>query len=112
MTNHISSLGQVYLICGKTDMLQGIDSLAYLVKTHFELDPFSGQVFLFCGERKADFAKYIKGCKSSMENFLSKVFTLLYNSVFLRKMEMFLVEKEEITYKRKKVKGKRQVLLA
>ncbi|HGQ5701464.1 TPA: IS66 family insertion sequence element accessory protein TnpB, partial [Streptococcus pneumoniae] len=28
-------------------MIQGIDSLAYLVKTHFELDPFSGQVFLF-----------------------------------------------------------------
>ncbi|CZD80400.1 IS66-Spn1 transposase [Streptococcus pneumoniae] len=23
-------------------MRQGIDSLAYLVKTHFELDPFSG----------------------------------------------------------------------
>ncbi|HGZ4082779.1 transposase, partial [Streptococcus pneumoniae] len=28
-------------MCGKTDMRQGIDSLAYLVKTHFELDPFS-----------------------------------------------------------------------
>ncbi|HGQ1942419.1 TPA: IS66 family insertion sequence element accessory protein TnpB, partial [Streptococcus pneumoniae] len=27
-------------MCGKTDMRQGIDSLAYLVKTHFELDPF------------------------------------------------------------------------
>ncbi|HGQ6710170.1 TPA: IS66 family insertion sequence element accessory protein TnpB, partial [Streptococcus pneumoniae] len=26
-------------------MRQGIDSLAYVVKTHFELDPFSGQVF-------------------------------------------------------------------
>ena len=47
MTIHLSSLGQVYLVCGKTDMRQGIDSLAYLVKTHFELDPFSGQVFLF-----------------------------------------------------------------
>ncbi|HET0582039.1 TPA: IS66 family insertion sequence element accessory protein TnpB, partial [Streptococcus pneumoniae] len=40
---------------GKTDMIQGIDSLAYLVKTHFELDPFSGQVFLFCGGRKDRF---------------------------------------------------------
>ncbi|HGR7275761.1 TPA: IS66 family insertion sequence element accessory protein TnpB, partial [Streptococcus pneumoniae] len=29
-------------------MRQGIDSLAYVVKTHFELDPFSDQVFLFC----------------------------------------------------------------
>ncbi|HGK2099223.1 TPA: IS66 family insertion sequence element accessory protein TnpB, partial [Streptococcus pneumoniae] len=28
-------------------MRQGIDSLAYVVKTHFELDSFSGQVFLF-----------------------------------------------------------------
>ncbi|WP_236560041.1 transposase, partial [Streptococcus halichoeri] len=33
-------------------MRQGIDSLAYLVKRQFELDPFSGQVFLFCGGRK------------------------------------------------------------
>ncbi|OIB46798.1 transposase [Streptococcus pneumoniae] len=55
MTIHLSSLGQVYLVCGKTDMRQGIDSLAYLVKTHFELDPFSGQVFLFCGGRKDRF---------------------------------------------------------
>ncbi|WP_226995116.1 IS66 family insertion sequence element accessory protein TnpB, partial [Streptococcus pneumoniae] len=31
------------------------DSLAYVVKTHFELDPFSGQVFLFCGGRKDRF---------------------------------------------------------
>ena len=36
-------------------MRQGIDSLAYVVKTHFELDPFSGQVFLFCGGRKDRF---------------------------------------------------------
>ncbi|WP_150534713.1 IS66 family insertion sequence element accessory protein TnpB, partial [Streptococcus pneumoniae] len=40
----LSDLGQVHLVCGKTDMRQGIDSLAYVVKTHFELDPFSGQV--------------------------------------------------------------------
>ncbi len=31
MTIHLSSLGQVYLVCGKTDMRQGIDSLAYLI---------------------------------------------------------------------------------
>ncbi|WP_257608524.1 IS66 family insertion sequence element accessory protein TnpB [Streptococcus pneumoniae] len=58
MTIHLSSLGQVYLVCGKTDMRQGIDSLAYLVKTHFELDPFSGQV-------QTDLAQYRKGCQSS-----------------------------------------------
>ena len=55
MTIQLSSLGQVYLVCGKTDMRQGIDSLAYLVKSQFDLDPFSGQVFLFCGGRKDRF---------------------------------------------------------
>ncbi|CKJ14126.1 transposase%2C ISSmi4 [Streptococcus pneumoniae] len=27
----LSDLGQVHLVCGKTDMRQGIDSLAYVV---------------------------------------------------------------------------------
>ena len=48
MTINLSDLGQVYLVCGKTDMRQGIDSLvdslAYLVKSQFDLDLFSGQV--------------------------------------------------------------------
>ena len=55
MARQLSDLGQVYLVCGKTDMRQGIDSLAYLVKSQFNLDPFSGQVFLFCGSRKDRF---------------------------------------------------------
>ena len=46
MTIRLSDLGLVYLVCGKTDMRQGIDSLAYLVKSQFNLDPFSGQVYL------------------------------------------------------------------
>lgn len=41
MTFRLSDLGQVYLVCGKTDMRQGIDSLAYLVKSQFNLDPIS-----------------------------------------------------------------------
>ncbi|CJW27656.1 transposase%2C ISSmi4 [Streptococcus pneumoniae] len=45
MIIQLSDLGQVHLVCSKIDMRQGIDSLAYVVKTHFELDPFSGQVF-------------------------------------------------------------------
>ncbi len=40
MTIRLSDLGQVFLVCGKTDMRQGIDSLAYLVKSQFNLDPF------------------------------------------------------------------------
>lgn len=49
MSITLSDLGQVYLVCGKTDMRQGIDSLAYLVKSQHKLDPFSGSVYLFCG---------------------------------------------------------------
>lgn len=55
MTIQLSDLGQVYLVYGKTDMKLGIDSLAYLVKSQFDLDPFSGQVFLFCSGRKDRF---------------------------------------------------------
>ncbi|CRH91904.1 IS66 Orf2 like protein [Chlamydia trachomatis] len=51
MTIQLSDLGQVYLVCGKTGMRQGIDSLAYLIKSQHELDPFSGFVYLFCGGR-------------------------------------------------------------
>lgn len=49
---NLCDLGRVHLI---TDLRQGIDSLAYLVKQEFELDPFSGLVFLFCGGRKDRF---------------------------------------------------------
>lgn len=46
---NLYDLGQIYIVCGKTDMRKGIDSLAYLVKDKFNLDSFYGQVFLFCG---------------------------------------------------------------
>ena len=45
----LSDLGQVYIVCGKTDLRKGIDGLATLIKEQFDLNPFSGQVFLFCG---------------------------------------------------------------
>ena len=51
----LSDLGQVYIVCGKTDLRKGIDGLATLVKEQFELDPFSSKVFLFCGGSKDRF---------------------------------------------------------
>ena len=48
-------MGQVYIVCGKTDLRKGIDGLGALVKEQFDLDPFSGKVFLFCGGRKDRF---------------------------------------------------------
>ena len=44
----LSDLGQFYIVCGKSDLLKGIDGLAALVQEQFDLDLFSGKVFLFC----------------------------------------------------------------
>lgn len=41
----------VYLACGSTDMRKSIDGLAAVVENNFKLDPFSHDVFLFCGRR-------------------------------------------------------------
>ena len=46
---NLYGLGQVYIVCGRTDMRHGIDGLAAIVKDKFDLDPFAGQVFIFCG---------------------------------------------------------------
>ncbi|WP_303975193.1 IS66 family insertion sequence element accessory protein TnpB [Streptococcus merionis] len=46
----LNDLDSVYLVCGKTDIRQGIDSLAYLVNSQHEL-----AVFLFCGGHRDRF---------------------------------------------------------
>ena len=51
----LSDLGQAYIVCGKTDLRKCIDGLAILIKEQFELVPFSGKVFLFCGGSKDRF---------------------------------------------------------
>lgn len=81
MTINLSDLGQVYLVCGKTDMRQGIDSLAYLVKSQFDLESFSGQVFPFCGGQKDLFVGTVKESGPStnvlkMENSLSQTMSM------------------------------------
>ena len=41
----------VYIACGYTDMRSGIDRLAALVKTTFQLNPYTNTLYLFCGRR-------------------------------------------------------------
>lgn len=41
----------VYIACGHTDLRSGIDRLSALVKTAFQLNPYSNSLFLFCGKR-------------------------------------------------------------
>ncbi len=42
----------MYIACGYTDLRRGIDGLAGLVKSEFDLDPFQEALFLFCGRRR------------------------------------------------------------
>ncbi|WP_363315210.1 IS66 family insertion sequence element accessory protein TnpB [uncultured Phascolarctobacterium sp.] len=44
-------LDHVYIACGYTDLRLGIDCLSNLVQLHFELDPYTNTLFLFCGRR-------------------------------------------------------------
>ena len=42
----------VYIACGYTDLRFGVDGLARLVESRFELSPFMADtLFLFCGRR-------------------------------------------------------------
>ncbi len=62
----LSSVGEVYLACGYTDMRKSIDGLAAIVEQKFQLDLFSHALFLFCGRR----ADRIKGLLWEGDGFL------------------------------------------
>lgn len=47
MKHDFTSVQNIYIICGKTDMRKGIDGLATLIQDSFELDPYSDSIFLF-----------------------------------------------------------------
>jgi len=42
----------VYLCCGYTDMRKSINGLSELVKSSFNLDPFTQAVFVFCNRNR------------------------------------------------------------
>ena len=37
----LSSVGDVYLACGRTDMRKSIDGLAAIIEQQFRMDPFT-----------------------------------------------------------------------
>lgn len=51
MLNNFTGAEKIYIACGYTDLRQGIDGLANIVKEQFQLDPFTNTLFLFCGKR-------------------------------------------------------------
>ncbi len=42
----------IYLVCGKTDLRQGIDGLANIIQNYYQLELYQSAIFLFCGNRK------------------------------------------------------------
>ncbi|MDQ0175961.1 IS66 family insertion sequence element accessory protein TnpB [Bacillus chungangensis] len=44
MKQDYTSVKNIYIICGKTDMRKGIDRLATLIQDSFELDPYSDSI--------------------------------------------------------------------
>jgi transposase len=48
-----SESGQVYLALGSTDMRKSINGLSILVEQAMDLNPFSGDLFVFCNRRRS-----------------------------------------------------------
>ena len=49
---NFSSNVKIYLAAGSTDMRKSFDALAAAARVVLEKDPYSGQVFAFCGRRR------------------------------------------------------------
>ena len=47
-----SSVVRVYLVLGVTDIMKSVNGLSLLISESFDLDPFSGQLFVFCNKRR------------------------------------------------------------
>ena len=61
------SFNGIYIICGRTDMRYGIDSLAAIIESRYKLPLFvPGTLFLFCGKR----TNKIKGLVWEGDGFL------------------------------------------
>jgi len=43
---------KVFVALGTTDLRKSINGLSILVDQHFELDPFTGNLFAFCNRRR------------------------------------------------------------
>ena len=52
MLAEAAGMKKIIIACGRTDLRKGIDGLAQLIGTKYDLNPFEKDVlFLFCGSR-------------------------------------------------------------
>lgn len=67
MLAEAAGVKKIIIACGRTDLRKGIDGLAQLIGTKYDLNPFEKDVlFLFCGSR----GDRIKGLLWEGEGFL------------------------------------------
>ena len=52
MLNDFNCSCLVYIACGYTDLRRGIDGLAGIVQSQFQMNPFQRAMFLFCGRKR------------------------------------------------------------
>jgi transposase len=52
MLGDIARAGDIYIVCGYSDMRKSIDGFAAMIKGTFGMDPFAPSLFLFCGKRR------------------------------------------------------------
>ena len=52
MLSEAAGISKIIIACGRTDLRKGIDGLAQLIGTKYDMNPFEKNVlFLFCGGR-------------------------------------------------------------
>lgn len=52
MLADISAVGEIYIVCGYTDMRKSIDGLCAIVQDKLKMDSTANALFLFCGRRR------------------------------------------------------------
>lgn len=54
MLVNFTTVQNIFIVCGHTDMHCGIDGLANVITDKYDLDLFNDAIFLFCGRKKID----------------------------------------------------------
>ena len=45
----------IFIVCGRTDMLKGMDGLASIIQYEYNMDLYDDAIFLFCGGKSDRF---------------------------------------------------------
>ena len=74
------SFAAIYIVCGRTDMRYGIDSLAAIIDSRYHLPMFvPNTLFLFCGHR----SNKIKSLIWEGDGFLSLLFYRHFDHIMI-----------------------------